>query len=55
MTEPTALLALARVDMSPPYTALGVLGGHETKTTAPSGTESIYLTSSAWSCPIPAA
>ncbi len=41
MIEPTALLAWARADISPPYTAFGVFGGHDTKTTAPSGTESI--------------
>jgi hypothetical protein len=32
-TVPTAPLALARFDMSPPYTALGRLGGEDMKMT----------------------
>lgn len=38
---PTAPLALARVDINPPYTALGTLGGQDMNTTAPFGNESI--------------
>ena len=49
MTDPTALLALARADIKPPYTAFGILGGQETNTTAPSGIESICMVL-AWCC-----
>ena len=50
MTEPTALDAWALVDISPPYTAFDVLAGQDTKTTAPSGTESIIGTISNTIC-----
>jgi hypothetical protein len=39
---PAAPLARARADIIPPYTALEVIGGHETNITEPSGTESIW-------------
>lgn len=42
ITDPTAPLALARVLISPPYSAFDDFGVDVTKTTAPGGTKSIY-------------